>query len=194
MNKIAIILLTLLIISGCSSVEEAPVSQESKQENKEQIIKEEVVLQNDKQGSSFNTKLPSIKRISTNEDLKVGFDSVYTEIFWNSTENNVPYNFPEVHSGEIEIGDTIYIDWSMIKPKPSEVSLMQVKKHSETVVESKVVEGEVVNIKIGENELGKQYAVQFLWKDGKTVTGKSMLNFRLEEEWLVECVLERMHG
>lgn len=194
MNKIAIILLTLLIISGCSSVEEAPVSQESKQENKEQIIKEEVVLQNDKQGSSFNTKIPSIKRISTNEDLKVGFDSVYTEIFWNSTENNVPYNFPEVHSGEIEIGDTIYIDWSMIKPKPSEVSLMQVKKHSETVVESKVVEGEVVNIKIGENELGKQYAVQFLWKDGKTVTGKSMLNFRLEEEWLVECVLERMHG
>lgn len=182
MNKIAIILLTLLIISGCSSVEEAPVSQESKQENKEQIIKEEVVLQNDKQGSSFNMKIPSIKRISTNEDLKVGFDSVYTEIFWNSTENNVPYNFPEVHSGEIEIGDTIYIDWSMIKPKPSEVSLMQVKKHSETVVESKVVEGEVVNIKIGENELGKQYAVQFLWKDGKTVTGKSMLNFRLEEE------------
>lgn len=80
------------------------------------------------------------------------------------------------------MGDTIIVDWNTMDPQPTEVQLIEVSPNndSEIINEMTVSESENIMIEISEEEIGKQYTVQYLWKNGEVVTGKTMLGFEFE--------------
>ncbi|SFK20375.1 hypothetical protein SAMN04488569_101533 [Marinilactibacillus piezotolerans] len=167
-----LILSSMVILSACSDSEKASPNK---------ISTEESTMQSSEEISAIRPEeAPSIKLVNAKDGLSTGFDSVYEEVFWDTTENDITYNFPEIHSGDVEVGDNILIDWSMLNPKPTEVSLIEVKNDSEKVNERSITESTSINIGIDEAEIGKQYAVQFSWKKREELIGKSMLNFKFE--------------
>lgn len=136
--------------------------------------------QNDDEDSEFHTEIPSIKKKSL-DGLNITFDNLYEEVCWNDCDDNRTYNYyPDIHSGDVEVGDSILIDWRTMKPTPSEVNLIHVNSSGEEISKENInTDSSTLNLQIGEEEMGNQYAVQFLWKDGEKHKGHSVLNFKL---------------
>lgn len=186
MSKIVSSVLTLLsltTLSACSSLEEVAVVEESQQEVNDMENIEEPIIHVTEEVPIFHTEVPSVKRISSGYDVEIDFEYMYEEVFWDAEENeDLPYQFPFVHPGIVNVGDSIIVDWSAMDPQPSDITLIEANPEDDIVIinEKNVSEGRNIMIEIGEEEIGKQYALQYLWKDGEVVTGKTMLNFKVE--------------
>ena len=69
-----------------------------------------------------------------------------------------------------------------MRPQPTEINLLQINTDNYEVIKKKNINVTNIplDIEIDEKKIGAQYAVEFLWKDGNKLIGRSMLNFRLE--------------
>ncbi|SDZ83361.1 hypothetical protein SAMN05421743_101358 [Thalassobacillus cyri] len=187
MKKIALsftlILSIIFILSGCLEAEQGKGSQVNEPETKTQNA--EVPLTTEKQNeeeadAEFHTEIPSIKKISSKAP-DIILDNSYQEVCWRDCDDNRTYNYPDIHSGEVEAGDRILIDWRTMKPIPSEVNLIRVNSLGEEISKENInTDSSTLNIQVSEEEIGKQYAVQFLWKDGEKLQGHSVLNYKLK--------------
>ena len=112
----------------------------------------------------------------------VAFDNSYEEVCWNDCDNNNTYNYPDIHSGDVEIGDEILIDWHKMKPQPTNINLIRIDKENDEVIkkESINITSTPLEIEVDKENIGVQYAIEFLWKKDNEIKGSSMLNFRLE--------------
>jgi len=148
------------------------------------VIQKPVITQSDRKLPAYaSMEMPIIKKVTPGSD-GIAFDSSYEEICWNNCEEIISHNYSEIHSGNVEIGDQLLIDWSTVKPQPTEINLIEIdsensknkgiKKESIEVTDTNLV------IPVDEEKVGSQYAVEFLWKDGDEIKGRTMLNFRLE--------------
>ncbi|MFC6463465.1 hypothetical protein ACFP65_00410 [Marinilactibacillus sp. GCM10026970] len=184
MSKIVSSVLTLLsltTLSACSSLEEVAVVEESQQEVNDMESIEEPIIQNEEVVPVLHTEVPSVKRINAGYDEQMEFDYMYEEVFWGVEEEDATYHFPNVHSGIVNLGDSILVDWSTMDPQPTEISLVKANANdtSEIISETTISDSREITIDVGEEEIGKQYALQYLWKDGEFVTGKTILSFEL---------------
>gem|GEM_PF-4549760 len=69
----------------------------------------------------------------------------------------------------------------MMEPDPSEVKLIEIDSHGEEVSEEIMAsDRSTITMDVSEQELGKQYSVQYLWQDGKRLIGQTILDFKLE--------------
>lgn len=123
--------------------------------------------------------MPTIKKV--NSDGLV-FDNSYDEVCWNNCSDDNTYNYPEIHSGDVEIGNKLLIEWNELTPPPTEVNLHQIVTKDYKVIEKVEIDTNTASIEIGvgEENSNAQYAAEFLWKEGNEIIGKSMLNFRFE--------------
>ncbi|WP_182858804.1 hypothetical protein [Oceanobacillus picturae] len=123
--------------------------------------------------------MPTVKKI--NSDGLV-FDNSYDEVCWNNCSDDSTYKYSEIHSGDVELGDKLLIEWSEMEPHPTEVNLHQIDTKDYKVIEKVEIDTNTASIEIGvgEENSNAQYAIEFLWKEGNEIIGKSMLNFRLE--------------
>lgn len=142
------------------------------------IVIEETKKQNEITGQlpEFSmTEIPSIVKVNDAEPDGFVFDHEYVQICWNNCGDTNNYNFPDMHAGEVEIGDKILIDWHNMQPQPTAINFFQ---------KDEVLKIDVTNtpleIAVEENKLGNQYAVEFLWEDGENILGRTMLNFKLK--------------
>ncbi|SDQ56437.1 hypothetical protein [Virgibacillus salinus] len=186
MKKISVtftlLLSIILILSACKGVEQEQESQGSEPETKTKNdeVAQKTEKQNDEEGSEFHTEIPSIKKISA-DGLNIVLDNSYQEICWNDCDDDRTYNYPDIHSGDVEVGDSILIDWRDMKPSPTEIILIQVNSSGEEISKKNInTDSSTLNIQVGEEEIGKQYAIQFIWKDGEQLKGHSMLNYKLK--------------
>ncbi|MCM3163488.1 hypothetical protein [Metabacillus litoralis] len=127
-------------------------------------------------------EIPEIKKFKSTESDGELFDYGYAEVCWNNCSKNNIYNFPDIHSGDVEIGDDIQIDWHEMRPQLTEINLLQINTDNYEVIKKKNINVTNIplDIEIDEKKIGAQYAVEFLWKDGNKLIGRSILNFRLE--------------
>lgn len=126
-------------------------------------------------------EMPSITKVGSAESNGEIFDHTYSQVCWNNCYFNSDYDIPDVHAGDVEVGDRIVIDWEMIEPKPSEVMLIEVDGSKEEVSEEIVSSGDsTITIEVVEQDLGNQYSIQYLWRNGKELIGQSSLNFKLK--------------
>ncbi|QNF29893.1 MULTISPECIES: hypothetical protein [Metabacillus] len=127
-------------------------------------------------------EIPSIKKVNSVGADGVVFDNSYSEVCWNNCSDNSAYNYPDIHSGDVEIGDDILIDWHKMKPHPTKINLLQINTDNYEVI--KKVNIDITNtpleIEVDEENIDAQYALEFLWKEGNKINGRTMLNFRLE--------------
>ena len=180
-----ILLLSVVLIACNNEIQEAQKKEQVSQVyNQETQTKVESV---DKVLPAFEAIVtPSISLISSKGYKKYQqFDSLYGEVCWNNCEEFNHYNYPNIHSGDVEVGNQLLIDWSLLIPQPTEVHFIHVDTSNE--IDSKEISKEQkitghtpLTIKIEEKMIGNQYAVEFIWKEGKVVEGRSILNFRLE--------------
>ncbi|WP_205685515.1 hypothetical protein [Bacillus salacetis] len=126
-------------------------------------------------------EMPSIQKGDTGLN-GMNIDFSYTEVCWNNCENNNLYNHPEMHSADVEIGDKISIDWHTMNPKPDEINLLQINTENYEVIKTKRLDRENTpfDMEVDEETIDQQFAVEFLWKKGNELKGRSMLDFRLE--------------
>ena len=163
-------------------------SQVSKQENTQKTQTEKIALENEQKLLPIfvSVTAPSISLLSSDGDVIFpSFDHSYGEMCWNDCDEFYHYNYPTIHSGDVEAGDQLQIDWSTLKPQPTEIHLIQVDKgdeydSKELSREQKSPEKTPLTITIDEEMIGNQYAFEFIWKDGDVVEGRSIMNFKLE--------------
>mgnify|MGYP001167112646 CR=1 FL=1 len=129
-------------------------------------------------------EMPSIKKVKVPGTEGAVFDHSYEEVCWNNCGNNNQYKYPDIHSGDVEIGDELLIDWLNMKPHPSEINFIYINTENRDYEVIKKDSIDITNtplkIKIDKEKINSQYAVEFLWKNGREIIGRSMLNFRLE--------------
>ena len=126
-------------------------------------------------------EMPSITKVGSAESNGEIFDHTYSQVCWNNCYFNSDYDIPDAHAGDVEVGDSIVIDWEMIEPKPSEVMLIEVDGSKEEVSEEIVSSGDsTITIEVVEQDLGNQYSIQYLWRNGKELIGQRSLNFKLK--------------
>ncbi|WP_175639039.1 hypothetical protein [Metabacillus schmidteae] len=183
MKKRFLLMLLLLIVFSI----QAACSTENENQKTQKPVKDKIITQNheiNKTLPNFNKmEKPSIKKINNDKMLEaLEFDNSYSEVCWNNCATNNIYNYPDIHSGSVEPGNKIVIDWGKMEPKPIEVNLMMIDpiNGKELSKESKDTTNTPLEIEIDESYLGSQFAVEFLWKDKEVIQGRSMLNFRLE--------------
>ncbi|UFT98379.1 hypothetical protein KO561_14385 [Radiobacillus kanasensis] len=127
-----------------------------------------------------NIDMPSIEKIQS-DSSKFTFDHSYEEICWNNCGNQIEYTYPDIHSGTVEEGDKVLVDWQQVSPKPSEVYLIEVEDRTvKTLTRESKSESDLFYMNITQDMIGKQYAVEFIWSDGDEVKGRSMMNFQFE--------------
>ena len=163
-------------------------SQVSKQENTQTTPTEKVALENEQKllPVFVSVASPSISLLSSDGDVVfLSFDHSYGEVCWNNCDEFIHYNYPTIHSGDVEVGNQLQIDWSSLKPQPTEIHLIHVDNSDE--YDSKEVsrkqkspENTPLTITVDEEMIGNQYAFEFIWKDGEVVEGRSIMNFKLE--------------
>lgn len=196
MKNALLILLSLLlsvVLIACNNE-----SQESeKKEEGNQVVKQEsmqevestiVALENEQKllPDFKSVTAPSISLLSSEGDvIFLSFDHSYGDVCWNDCIEIHPYNYPTIHSGNVEAGDQLQIDWSTLKPQPTEIHFIHIDNRDEYDKkelnrEQKTSENTPLKIAIDEEMIGSQYALEFIWKDGATVEGKSIMNFKLE--------------
>ncbi|MFK8794025.1 hypothetical protein [Planococcus plakortidis] len=125
--------------------------------------------------------MPSITKIDSAEPNGETFDHSYSEVCWNDCDADGNYTVPDVHSGDAEAGSEIVIDWGTMEPNPSEVILIEIDDNGDKISEETIAaDNSTITIKVSEQELGRQYSVQYLWRDGKELLGHSSLDFKLK--------------
>ncbi|MFG6116141.1 hypothetical protein ACGTN9_13250 [Halobacillus sp. MO56] len=184
MKKITftLILSIILIISACKDIDQEKESQtaETGTNTQNAEVPPQTEKQNEEEDAEFHTEIPSIKKISSNGP-DIILDNSYQEVCWGDCDDNSTYHYPDIHSGEVEVGDRILIDWRTMKPIPSEVNFIYVNSSGEEISKENINPGSsTLNIQVGEEEIGKQFAVQFLWEDGEKLQGHSVLNYKLK--------------
>ena len=127
-----------------------------------------------------HVEMPSLTKLDSADPNGEIFDHSYSEVCWNDCEDKRAYNMPDVHSGEAEAGDRIVVDWGMMEPNPSEVQLIEIVDGEEASEEAIATDLTAITIEVSEQELGKQYSVQYLWRDGEELIGHSRLDFKLQ--------------
>ncbi|MEZ0482083.1 hypothetical protein [Planococcus sp. SSTMD024] len=126
-------------------------------------------------------EMPLITKTDSTEQNGEIFDHSYSQVCWNNCGADSSYEVPDVHSGNAEAGDRIVVDWGMMDPSPSEVKVIEINSDGEEVSEQAVAaDSSTVTIEVNEQELGKQYSIQYLWRDGEEPLGHSSLDFKLE--------------
>ncbi|WP_198030033.1 hypothetical protein [Oceanobacillus manasiensis] len=123
-------------------------------------------------------EMPSIKKKSDG----VVFDNSYSEVCWNNCSEDNTYSYPEIHPGDVELGEKLLIEWNELTPPPTIINLHQVDTENYKVIEKIHLDmnNASLEIEVDEENNNAQYAVEFLWTEGNEIIGKSMLNFRLE--------------
>ncbi|WP_217587556.1 hypothetical protein [Lentibacillus saliphilus] len=171
-----------LILSACEEGEQKEGKQPNESENDMQndgVVSKTEEQHEDEEYEKFPTETPSVQKINP-DGSNIAFDYIYEEVCWNDCDDDRTYNYPDIHSGDVEVGDRLLIEWGTMEPAPSEVNLIYVDGSGEEISKEPInTDGFTLNIRIGEKEIGKQYAVQFLWKDGENLKGQSVLNFKL---------------
>jgi len=192
MKKIVLILILVIlsvVLIACKNESQESQKKEdiTKQENTEKTQSGKITLESEKKFLPVFEALstPSIYLLSSEGNMKSLFDSSYGEACWNNCDEFNHYNYPSIHSGDVEVGNQLQIDWSSLKPQPAEVYFIQVDNSGaydskELSREQKSPENTPLTITIDEEMIGYQYAFEFIWKDGEVVEGRSILNFRLE--------------
>ena len=192
-----IVLISILVILSVVLIACKNESQESqKKEDKSEVSKqiktektqsEKITLESERKFlPAFNAlSTPSISLVSSEGNMKSLFDSSYGETCWNNCDEFNHYNYFTVHSGDVEVGNQLQIDWSSLKPQPAEIHLIQVDNSDEydskeLSREQKSPENTPLTTTIDEEMIGNQYAFEFIWKDGEVVEGRSIMNFKLE--------------
>lgn len=127
-----------------------------------------------------HVEMPSLTKLDSADPNGEIFDHSYSEVCWNDCEDKRAYNMPDVHSGDAEAGDRIVVDWGMMEPNPSEVQLIEIVDGEEASEEAIATDLTAITIEVSEQELGKQYSVQYLWRDGEELIGHSRLDFKLQ--------------
>lgn len=129
-------------------------------------------------------EVPSIKKVNAAGTDGVVFDNSYEEVCWNNCDDNNTNNYTDIHSGNVEIGDEILIDWHKMNPQPTEINLIHLNTENN---EDKVIKKESINItettlkiKVDKEITNSQYALEFLWKVKNEIKGKSVLNFKFD--------------
>ncbi|MEK5209482.1 hypothetical protein [Psychrobacillus sp. FSL H8-0510] len=194
MKKLALLLIFLLlsvVLIACNN----DIQESQKKEDPTRVSKENTKrIQTEKSTVGNEEKFlpafkdlvtPEISLLSSEGKMKYLFDFSYGEVCWNNCDEFIHYNYPSIHSGDVEVGDKIQIDWSTLKPQPTEIHLIHVDNSDE--YDSKEVsrkqkspENTPLTIAVDEEMIGNQYAFEFIWKDGKLVEGRSIMNFKLE--------------
>lgn len=129
---------------------------------------------------------PTLSLVSQEQDMpNLSYDNSYTEICWNNCEDSTSYKFPEIHQGNVQIGDQLQADWSELEPQPTAVHFIQVDdrdKNNFREVEREQLnsENEGLTLTIDEETLGNHYALEFIWKEKTVVIGKTLLNFQVQ--------------
>ncbi|KMY50059.1 hypothetical protein [Peribacillus loiseleuriae] len=152
--------------------------------NENENTNQKVVDTNDKNTLlEFETMaLPTIKIMTSEGTNNFVFDHSYAEVCWMDCDEWNTYNYPEIHSGDVEIGDKLQIDWKMIEPYPTEINLIHIdsETHKEITKEKKDTNISPFTITIDEKMIENQYALEFLWQNGEVIEGRSMLDFKLK--------------
>lgn len=127
-------------------------------------------------------EMPTITKVNSDGADGLVFDNSYSEVCWNNCSDDSTYKYPEIHSGDVEIGDKLLIEWNEMEPPPTEIYLHQIDTENYKVIEKVEIDQNTASleIQVGEENSNAQYAVEFLWREGNEIIGKSMLNFRLE--------------
>lgn len=126
-------------------------------------------------------EMPSISKVNSEDPSGVVFDHIYSEVCWNDCSFNSGYDISDVHAGNVEEGDSIVIDWGTMEPQPSEVVLIVIDSDCEEVSEEIIPSDDsAITIEVAGQDLGKQYAIQYLWQDEEKLIGQSSLNFKLK--------------
>lgn len=146
------------------------------------IVIEETPGQNTGQLPKYTyMEMPSITKVDSADSNGAVFDHSYSQVCWNDCDADSNYDVPDVHSGDAQAGSKIVIDWGMMEPNPSEVKLIEIDDGGEEVSEEIIAtDSSAVTIEVNEKELGKQYSIQYLWRDGEELIGHSRLDFKLQ--------------
>lgn len=189
-NLLSVILMFTILLFGCNNgdqesqktEEEIKASKQEKQSEKN-IIEIEEKFPPDSSGMV----MPSVSLLSSKENVKsLSFDHSYEKICWNDCDEVNQYNYPDIHSGDVEVGNQLQIDWSSMKPQPTEINLIQIDNSDEYNLkelnrEQKNPENTMLKITIEEDMIGNQYALEFIWKDEVSTVGRSTMNFKLRQ-------------
>ncbi|MBT2571614.1 hypothetical protein [Planococcus sp. ISL-110] len=185
-----VILLFSILLIGCNNeIRESQKTEEIIEVSKQEKQSEKNIIESEEESLPSFTDIdaPSITLLSSNGEKKFPtFDHSYGEICWNNCDEFKQYNYPSIHSGKVEIGDQLQVDWSSLKPLPTEIHLIQIDYSDEynlkeLVKEQKDPENTMFKVAIDEEMIGNQYALEFIWKDETSTSGKSIMNFKLEK-------------
>lgn len=184
------LLLSVVLIACNNENQESQKKEEASQVSKESTKK--IQTEKNTVGNEENF-LPAFKALVTPEitllsaegNVKYLFDSSYGEVCWNNCDELIHYNYPNIHSGDVEAGNRLQIDWSSLKPQPTEIHLIHVVNRDEydskeVSRKQKTPENTPLTITVDEEMIGNQYAFEFIWKNGEVVEGRSIMNFKLE--------------
>ena len=184
------LLLSVVLIACNNDSQESQNKEEASQVSNENIKKiqpeKNTVGNEEKILPAFKALVtPEISLFSSEGSVKYLFDSSYGEVCWNNCDEFIHYNYPSIHSGDVEVANQLQIDWSSLKPQPTEIHLIHVDNSDEydskeVSRQQKSPENTPLTITVDEEMIGNQYAFEFIWKDGEVVEGRSILNFKLE--------------
>ncbi|WP_186672869.1 hypothetical protein [Sporosarcina sp. BP05] len=195
--KNALLILLLLFLSVVLTACENESQELEKKEELNHVVKPEsiqevegpiIVLENEQNllPTFQSIASPSISLLSSNGDVIFpSFDHSYGDVCWNDCDEFYHYNYPTIHSGDVVAGNQLQIDWSTLKPQPTEIHFIHIDNRDdydkkELSREQKTPENTPLKITIDEEIIGSQYALEFIWIDGGSVKGKSIINFKLE--------------
>ncbi|MFD1851682.1 hypothetical protein [Oceanobacillus bengalensis] len=106
-------------------------------------------------------ELPTIEKVHNGESENTAFDHSYEEVCWNHCDDNNIYNHTSVHAGDVEIGDTIQIDWNNIQPQPNEINFIHIHTEKNEVIKQERIDNTntPLEIKVDEEKIDSQYAL-----------------------------------
>lgn len=59
-----------------------------------------------KKSSCFSIEMPAIKNVNSAGSDGIVFDHSYEEVCWNNCDDHNTYQYPDFHSGNVQIDDT----------------------------------------------------------------------------------------
>ncbi len=147
------------------------------------VIEPKKEIEDGKLPEFFSMDMPSFKKVNAAGSDGIVFDHSYEEVCWNTCDDHNNYHYPDIHSGNVEKGDKLQIDWLTVNPQPSVINFILIDTENE-MREIKREKIDIFNtpleLIVDEEMIGSQYALEFLWLEGGKIQGRSMLNFRLE--------------
>ena len=184
------LLLSVVLIACNNDSQESQKKEETSQVSKENTKKIQTEINTVGNEEKFLPAfkalvIPEITLFSSEGNVKYLFDSSYGEVCWNNCNEFIHYSYPSIHSGDVEVGNQLQIDWSSLKPQPTEIHLIHVDNSDEydskeVSRKQKSLENTPLTITVDEEMIGNQYAFEFIWEVGEVVEGRSIMNFKLE--------------